>query len=407
MVLPAVMVLSSCSMGPKAEKIMIEDTEAHEEFFGEAPEAGRLGVRKLNRAASDLVKPKIGVQYRSYNDGGTDYLAVRYVAAVASLNVTATWYKAVVTNAGGEDISFSHIETTTAYAAVNDNNVLTQPSDYGAEYNYLVVYTLRKIPVGKASDYMMAYLTISDGTNSVSSDAAVTKVADNSNSFSFNASKDGFFLAGTFGGNAGTLDADGTTKGDGNAASFTVDLEQNDSFVVIQKTNSVFKIWDGNCYKGSTTYSEKDGNYVKAKSNGNYLFYLNGSNEIWPDGDLPVFTRTSKGVYVRGDAAGGWNSGYESFEFVTDRDNKGVLFNVALKVGDFKIADSNYSHEWNYTQCKDGGDYWSPNSGNTICIGGAKDNFEAGSGSNIHCKVAGTYNIYLTNNWYVSFELIA
>lgn len=113
---------------------------------------------------------------------------------------------------------------------------------------------------------------------------------------------------------------------------------------------------------------------------------------------------------MRGTAAQGWDNEdcVAAYQFVTDPDNKAVLLGVSLAAGDFKISDLAWSHSWGYKQCKDGGDFWKPNGETGIVIGGAASNFEeAASDDNIHCKVAGTYNIYLTNNWYVSFELAA
>ena len=393
MALPALMVLSSCSVGPKAKDAMIEDTVAHEEVFGEAKEIGSLGVKKLNRSASDLIKPKIGVQYRSYSENETNYLAVRYVAAVATMNVTATWHKAVVTGAGSELMSLSSIETTTAYAAVNDGGVVTEPSDYGEEYNYFVVYTLRKIPEDKADNYVMAYLTLSDGENTVSSDAAVTKIENSDDSFSFDSAETGFFLTGKINGTEGSsVAADSNTRGE-NAASFTADLSSGDNFVVVQKTNDHFKMWDGNCL-GDSGNGFAGGAKISVDSSKKYVVYLNGLNGIY-------HTQYGNGVNwcVRGTASvGNWNNQSEdsSYRLVYDPDNNGILLSAHLAVGDFKVAHlSDWNDEKGWSYLNNGG----ANDGEHI-VAGASDN-------NLYCAVAGTYNIYLNSDWRLYIELVS
>lgn len=152
---------------------------------------------------------------------------------------------------------------------------------------------------------------------------------------------------------------------------------------------------------------------IKILDESKYVFYLNKSNLIYNTKyDEPI------GYYVRGEAAQGWadEDCVAAYQFITDPNNKAVIYGVSLTVGDFKIANLDWSREWGYYSAKnDEGNYIYPNEGNeyySIVIGGAKDNFEPQDGynhgvCNIHCKVAGTYNIYLTNNWYVSFELAA
>ena len=148
---------------------------------------------------------------------------------------------------------------------------------------------------------------------------------------------------------------------------------------------------------------------VEINSSAKYVIYLNTS-----DGIYHTKYGAATNFYIRGTAGAGWGNGEgdigiaDTYRFVTDPDNKAVLLGVTLSVGDFKISDQSWSHSWGFKQCKDGGDFWKPNGETGIVIGGAKDNFEEGeSDDNIHCKTAGTYNIYLTNNWYVSFELAA
>ena len=139
--------LSSCTgISNKSNNInnIKEDTYAHEELFGGINQGIDLrGPRKL---ASDLVEPPIGVQYKYYEDGGNNYFAVRYVAAIKSLDVTATWTRAAVDKNGTQTKTLDHVEVTKAYKTLNDGGDISTCASQYPGFEYYVVYTMYDIP---------------------------------------------------------------------------------------------------------------------------------------------------------------------------------------------------------------------------------------------------------------------
>ena len=98
--------------------------------------------------------------------------------------------------------------------------------------------------------------------------------------------------------------------------------------------------------------------------------------------------------YVRGTAAGGWevNEAYR-LGHSTDVNNRGEILNVYLDEGDFKIANEGYSNEWGWSHLNDSSEAYA--------------NFSpTGEYNNIHCDVAGSYNIYLTLNDYIYITFV-
>lgn len=248
-ILPALLALSSCSFGPKAkENILKEDTVLHEEIFGDVEEAVELRQLQPRRAAEDLVKPKIGVQYRSYGS----YFAVRYVAEVATLNVTAVWTRGVCKQADGTVTkAMGNLETTTAYAHVNNGGDIQDPS---SGYSAFVVYTIYDIPEAYKDYYMVAYLTITDDrTESVKSDAKVTQLYEAGNKFDIERNNaenkwahSGHFLQGKIGGNNDQIVDHDTTIYDStnNRASYSnLALNEGDKFGSFYFADNAFEFY--------------------------------------------------------------------------------------------------------------------------------------------------------------------
>ena len=121
------------------------------------------------------------------------------------------------------------------------------------------------------------------------------------------------------------------------------------------------------------------------------------SSEVPASSEAPVAT----GLYLRGTAVGGWDVAAAN-ELQEHEGDRGAILNVTFAVGDFKIANADWSQQWGWKYKND-----DEEEDHVTVIGGAKDNFEAAEGkdNNIHCKVAGVYDIYLTNNNYISVEL--
>lgn len=423
--LPALMVMSSCTYMESATKVDLfkEDTVAHEEVFGGQAIQGPA-VQRMADVDTDT-DYKVGYQIhfddKGNADGTDDVISIRFIAAIKADYTLMRWTRGVTDSRGaelkalsdhrydevkGEDVYF---DSKVVYTSLNNGSgvdEMTAGTGEFAGYIGFIVYSLLNIPYEDNAD---AYLGVTLALDEVKTDFYAVKIEKNgagtasAHSFKFASDKNGFFLAK----DDSVVDADASTRGD-NAASFTVNLAADEGFLIVQKTASLFKVWDGWCLQDEDLILVNDNGLIKSTVASKYVFYLNTSNGIYHTKyEEPI------GYYVRGTAAQGWDAAdcVADYQFITDSDNKAIILSVSLKVGDFKISDIDWSHQWGYYQCKDGGDLWSPNGGNTICIGGAKDNFEVADGEgldrNIHCKVAGTYNIYLTNNWYVSFELAA
>ena len=409
LVLPALLVLSACQSAPKAKEnpnLFIEDTLMHEELFGQN-DFVKIDTRVRNLDPLDSSLPMIGVQ--TAPGSVADTTSIRFVAAVNLdlenlADVHPVWTRVLYEEDGDGTLKASDtLESTKAYTSINSGGDPILPSSFGS-YNRFVVYTMMNIP----NTYSDCYFNVSLNLAGVPSKVLATTV-DLSSHFTFNSSSENIFLTGTIGGVAGDLAQDGSTRGS-NAASFTTNLQENDSFIIVQRTSSLFKTWTATNLGDEGDGFAKDSGKIKVTASKKYVVYLNTSNGIY-------HTQYEKptGYYIRGDAANGWGVGdlINDYQFITDPDNKGILLGVHLNAGEFKIGDSTWAHEWSFYSCKDGGDYFYPNDGNeynSIFIGGAKDHFEGTSNHgvvNTRCKDAGTYNFYLTNNFYVSVELVS
>ena len=430
--LPALMVLSSCARvnnGVAQKQVnnldgVVEDTLAHEDIFGgvavKSPAIKKAPIVDTN--ANYKVGYQIHFDDKGNADGTDDVISIRFIAAIKADYTVKRWTRGVTDSRGAElkalsdhrhddvkdeDVYFNSNVVYTHLANGAGNDEMTAGEGAFADYTGFIIYSLLNIPY---EDNIDAYLGVTLALDELKTDFYAVKIEKNAlgtasaHSFKFASNKEGFFLSK----GDTTVDADASTRGD-NAASFTTNLAADEEFLIVQKTSSMFKVWDGWCLQDEDLILVNDNGLIKSTVASKYVFYLNTSDGIY-------HTKYSEptSYYLRGTAGDGWGNSEgdididEAYRFVTDSDNKAVLLGVSLTVGDFKISDQNWSHSWGFKQCKDGGDFWKPNGETGIVIGGAASNFEEGaSDDNIHCKVAGTYNIYLTNNWYVSFELAA
>ena len=428
--LPALMVLSGCGRVNNVAtrndfNFLQEDNLAHEEIFG-GEAIKDLAIRKMADVGSDT-DYKVGYQIhfddKGDEDASNDAISIRFIAAIKADYTVKRWTRGVTNYYGtelkalsdhrhddvkDEDVYFDSKVVYTHLANGAGNDEMTAGEGFFADYTGFVIYSLLNIPYEANKN---AYIGVTLTLDELKTDFYAVKIEKNAlgtasaHSFKFASNKEGFFLSK----GATVVDADETTRDSvNNSASFTADFAANDTFLVVQKTASMFKVWSGDCLSDEDENLVKDNGLAKVVTAAKYVVFLNKTNNIYHS----KFSEPAS-FYVRGTAAQGWDDEdcVAAYQFVTDPDNKAVLLGVSLTVGDFKISDLDWTHQWGYYQCKDGGSFWSPNGGDTIVIGGAKDNFEAADGEgldrNIHCKVAGTYNIYLTNNWYVSFELAA
>ena len=294
--LPALMALSSCTYlasgvaQPKGN-FFKEEAAACEEVFGRV-EAVKL--KNPNRSvSSDLAEPVIGVQYRAkYQNPGDPayYVAVRFVAAIKSLDVNAAWTRSVYDPYGdiyGEERT---IATTQAYTQLNSDGAPITPATFAgdASYHYFVAYTLTDIPFGENNNYFVsAYVTLFDTESTLPSVSSLTMAAKIGGDVTVKFPKDqtGYFLAGTINGNSNSaLSGVDLLPGDTDSeARFSGTLAENDSFYVCNKTDSKFILYDSSCIGYGNPYFQNDGlsgKKVKVMANHNYAFNFNSSFEI-------------------------------------------------------------------------------------------------------------------------------
>ena len=137
--LPALMALSSCTYlasgnaQPKGN-FFKEAADAQQEIFGGQEKALEVRAKAPNRsAAGDMLEPVIGVQYRAaYDKGGQSKIAVRFVAAIASLDVNAQWTRELFDDTGTIDGSKGTFEVTKAYTQLNSNSTPITPAAFAA-----------------------------------------------------------------------------------------------------------------------------------------------------------------------------------------------------------------------------------------------------------------------------------
>ena len=313
-ILPAALMLSACSgitqnLENERKDAFTEDTLAHEELFGGNAHAFDLGQQKglqprksiMEQRFEDpdpLTQPTIGVQYAVEPDG--DY-AIRYVAAIASLRVQATWTRDIAEVNGGrtKDGQSLQFPVNKAYDALSEagedgNEAPLLPSSVGSEYRYFVVYTLRNIPEDKVNSYLFGYLTLTslEGEGSVSTQARVSRVGGG-NTYKFDiASSDyhGYFIKGSIGGSSNPIKLDGTPSEGNYAQKENLSLSANDTFGIFKyqqasdsnHTGEHFQFFGYEQLRRSAQFfsrvSEKD--YYKVPGTGTYKLYLTTSHEV-------------------------------------------------------------------------------------------------------------------------------
>ncbi len=294
MIIPALMVLSACAgAGPKQEVVnlepeILEDTLAHEELFGEGGQALKLNPYKdPDPSDPSLKKPVVGVQFKAEDDGR---YAIRYVAAIAALDVDAHWTRSICNKNGEQqqtlDNKFVVKEVTTAYTAVSadsdSGDPFATPAAVGEGFNYFVVYTLRNVPVSQIDSYLFAYLTLEKGGNSVNSDALICKI-DGGNMFSYDIATEGYFLQGKVNGVAESIVPIDDVATTGNYAQEEgLTLAANDSFGLFKVASDHFQCFGYDQLRRGAPFMSQVlvNNYMKVSAAGSYNLYLTNSNEI-------------------------------------------------------------------------------------------------------------------------------
>lgn len=304
-ILPALIALSACSTGAKnTVKTYVEDTLAHEELFGAANNGNEFELgqskgleprrayldRSLEGEPNPLTKPVIGVQYQPLTNG---YYALRYVAAIASLNVDAVWTRNICeSNGNRRKTEESHFTCTKAYASLSVDGGVGLPANFGQDYHYFVVYTLKNIPESDLNSFLFGYLTLTYQGNSVRSDARIAKV-DGGRTFTIETTganaRTGYFLEGYIYNSSIKVSMTATPSSQTNYAELEGrGMNPNDYFGVFRyepeesETGELFQCFGFNQLRKGAQFMSKRANcnYMQVPNGGSYNIYLNRSNEV-------------------------------------------------------------------------------------------------------------------------------
>ena len=334
--LPAILVLSSCSIGPKQnEKISFkEDTLAHEEIFGELPEFETAPNVLMPKRAIDgtVYAPVIGVQQKPYTESGNDYFAVRFVAAIQEGTTGATWRRSVHTLDGTIIREAANKEVHGYYVSLNEGDpehpaVATTIEAYedgnSGHFAYFAVYCLFGIPAANTDYYVDAYVTISDGSTSKQSPVGSVNVADSSKKLRYELGTSNRDVAAING-----VVVESGDLGGNKVALYDIDLKQNDkikfywinkdSLTYIQNTSPSI----AGSYQDDFSLANSE---LTVLHNGKYKLFLSGGsgedeNKLW----------FQKEIYLSAPDWWGNNSATSYIAQNTVEDGSKVSTNVAM-----------------------------------------------------------------------------
>lgn len=358
--LPAVLALSSCQVAPKAKAnealdSIVEDTEAHEEIFGKVGLGEtNLGVRKLSNVEKSA--PAIGIQSKIDTVEATDYISIRFVAAVdfgSSLEpATAKWYRTMFGTDG--HILGGRIETekacTKAYTSLYDEDEADDEltiEEFNSRniptttYTHFVVYTMTGIPKATyANCYLTAYLAIDldgDGAGEAVKSKVVATTVDQKTQFSFSTTDTGCFGVKLTGEGFETFNKAGSTK-EGFWATFAnIDMDGGDAFLLANRgidlgnrSNDFFAVYGYERLRaGDPSYAGHDDGFYEFTQLGSsqfatcpydmskYYFYVeNDTNRIIPKYSVTKTVTLNPGVWAAD------NPNYELY--VSDYDGFGT-----------------------------------------------------------------------------------
>lgn len=310
--LPALLVLTSCQAAPKVDKEVkpqpipeeqqfLEDTDAHDEIFGNSVLAGHLGTRKLPsvpEVAPDSSIPTLGVQY---NDSTPGYVSIRFVAAIKIADydgdsdvdeedlaeVNVYWERVIFKNDGTtykvrNDLPINSTKVYTSLAAAKDveddgvpdtvytiENFNTEKS---MDYTHFAVYTIRNIPTSCSDYYIQVNVTTEDPVNSQVISPLLTTSVDRKTQFVVDGFDIGYNLVKKTSTGFQTVNP-AAEPGEGNLAKFeNVSLNANESIAVIYCYVDFVDLGGGAMRPDFSTEIFKVFNYDDKGENGSYFF---------------------------------------------------------------------------------------------------------------------------------------
>ncbi len=287
-VLPTLLILSSCSAGPKnkAEPRFVEDTLAHNEIFGALPdfEPNQKQLQPKKAFEGELYAPVLGYQRK---DNGSTY-SVRFVAAVNSEwgVENLTWTRSVHNLNGVAAKPKANKSVTTLYDALATDADPAYATDVEADedgskpFNAFAAYCLLNIPSEYSDYYVDAYMTVSVGNKTKVSSVGSLNVADSSKKMKYELGDRNRNIAEI----NGVLTETDTLKDDNHYNIYSLSLAANQSirWWYIDKDNLTYALCtDFSIGRTNPDFEMGSNGELIAKHKGTYNIFLNNSNKFY------------------------------------------------------------------------------------------------------------------------------
>lgn len=131
------------SFNNQPSKLFLESTKDNIHFNDYKNPIKLREPRKLN-STSDLLASDVKVQISNIDENGNR--AIRYVAAISSLDVDATFTRTIYNEDGSVFAEETSLAVDYAYDALIADGEIVLPSSFGEEYKYFIAYTLGNVP---------------------------------------------------------------------------------------------------------------------------------------------------------------------------------------------------------------------------------------------------------------------
>ena len=226
-----------------------------------------------------MTAPVVGVQYKPLENGK---YALRYVAAIDSLSVTAVWTRDICEASGTRRNQSASRQVTVdkAYSALSSDGGVVTPADFNLNAKYFVVYTLRNIPDTDLNSYLFAYLTLSDGSSTVKSQARISRVSGGDTFTIDTDSRHGYFLHGNIDGKE-FVDVNDNGGTDNFIQESGISMNAEDEFGVFKYEPGTGEQHTGEHFQCFGTFGSGTNFFKVNSSNGLPKMFNNGSYNIF------------------------------------------------------------------------------------------------------------------------------
>ena len=124
-------------------ELFLESTQGTD-MFDDCQEGLRLQGPRRAQETGDLLASDVKVQISDVDENGNR--SIRYVAAISSLAVDASFERTIYNEDGSVFAESSVKAVQYAYESIIANGEEVLPSSFGEGYNYFIVYTLGNVP---------------------------------------------------------------------------------------------------------------------------------------------------------------------------------------------------------------------------------------------------------------------